>query len=314
LALWIDYIQSDVTGCAGYTAPDNWTNVLKQGHLLQHLSLLGFASDSTEVQAAVDCVCSVYDSGTQDPGWDGGAGPASYQATYTAAKGLLAYGEDLKIICDDDKDWCADFDDEIVNEQNGDGSWSGCFWGSSVLCTSWALLTLERAVPPPPGIDADIDIKFCSNPNGFNCKSGGVMPMTVFGSAELDVLDIDLATVELCLADDDTTCINADSLKNWNVEDRGDPTSDIGAAECAINEETGEQERFLTQDGIDDLELAWDKRDVVEILFADCADFNKQEASPTLIFKAKTLGGVPIMSTPFGDVGDPGVDQIWRQK
>jgi len=311
LALWIDYIQGDVTGCAGYTAPDNWTNVLKQGHLLQHLALLGFASDSAEVQAAEACLCSVYDNGDANVGWDGGAASASYQATYTAAKGLLAYGDDLKLICDPDKDWCADFDDEIVNEQNADGSWSSCIWGNPVLCTSWALLTLERAVPPPPGIDADIDIKFCSNPNGFNCKGRGIMPMTVFGSAELDVSEIDLDTVQLCLADDDTICIDVDSLENWQVEDRGDPTTDIGANMCAINPDTGEQERFLNQDLIMDLELRWNKRDVVDDLFDGCDGFDKKEASPTLIFKATTLGGVAIMSTPLDD---PGVDQVWRQK
>ena len=66
-----------------------------------------------------------------------GCGPASYQATYTAAKGLLAFGDDLKLICDPEKDWCADFDDEIVSEQNADGSWPFCNWsdGSRVLCT-----------------------------------------------------------------------------------------------------------------------------------------------------------------------------------
>lgn len=158
-------------------------------------------------------------------------------------------------------------------------------------------------------INADIDIKFCSNPNGFNCRSRGVMPMTVLGSETLDVSDIDLDTVQLCLADE-SECIDAGSLRDVNVEDRGGP-DDIGAAQCAIDEETGEELHFLHPDGILDLELAWDKRDVVEDLFADCAGFGKKEASPTLIFKALTFGGVEVISTP---VDDPGVDQVWRQK
>jgi hypothetical protein len=297
-------------GCAFYTNGGPWNNVLKQGHLLQIQAFVGQDSSSPAVQSAVACLCNNYDTANQDPGWSGGAFTASYQATYTAAKGLLAFGDDLKFICEPEKDWCADFDNEIVAEQNGDGSWSGCTWGGSVLCTSWALLTLERAVPPPPRIDADIDIKFCSNPNGFNCKGGGVMPMTVFGSAALDISDIDMATVQLCRADDDSICIGADSLRNANVEDRGDPTTDIGAAQCAINPDTGEEERFLNPDGIDDLELAWEKRDVVDILFDGCDGFGKKEASPTLVLKAQTTGGTAIESTP---VGDPGVDQIWRQ-
>ena len=157
---------------------------------------------------------------------------------------------------------------------------------------------------------AFIDIKFCSNPNGFNCKSGGVMPMTVFGCATLLASDIDLDTVQLCLADDDTVCIGADSLRNANYFDRGS-LDDVGAAQCAINAETGEEEYFLNPDGFDDLELAWEKKDVVETLFEGCDGFDKKEASPTLIFKALTNDGVPVVSVP---VNDPGIDQIWRQK
>jgi hypothetical protein len=159
------------------------------------------------------------------------------------------------------------------------------------------------------GLIADIDIKFCSNPNGFNCKSGGVMPMTVFGSDVLDVQTIDLATVQLCLADD-SACIDAESLRNAVYVDRG-TADDVGADECAINEETGEEEYFLNPDRIDDLELAWEKMDVVEMLFDDCEDFAKGEASPTLVFKALTYDGVPVSSTPLDD---PGIDQVWRQK
>ena len=159
------------------------------------------------------------------------------------------------------------------------------------------------------GLYADIDIKFCSNPNGFNCKSGGVMPMTVFGSNVLDVQTIDLATVQLCLADD-SACIDAESLRNAVYVDRG-TADDVGADECAINEETGEEEYFLNPDGLADLELAWEKKDVVETLFDDCDGFGKKEASPTLVFKALTYDGVPVSSTPLDD---PGIDQVWRQK
>jgi hypothetical protein len=164
----------------------------------------------------------------------------------------------------------------------------------------------------PFAIPADIDIKFCSNPNGFNCKSGGVMPMTVFGTAALDVTDIDLDTVQLCLADAPDTCIDADSLRDatYPDPDRGNP-GDIGASQCAINDETGAEEYFLNPDGVTDLELAWDKKDVVGTLFDDCSGFDKGEASPTLLFKAKTSDGTDVMSVP---VGNPGVDQVWRQK
>lgn len=161
----------------------------------------------------------------------------------------------------------------------------------------------------PVSIDAAIDIKFCSNPNGFNCKGSGVIPLTVFGSDTLDVSTIDLATVELCLTDG-TTCIDATSLDHAQIEDRGDPTTDIGAAQCYIDPLSGEEQRYLNQDGLDDLEMAWVKRDVVDELFDGCDGFDKMEASPTLIFKALTTDGVEVISTP---VNDPGVDQIWKQ-
>lgn len=172
-------------------------------------------------------------------------------------------------------------------------------------------LFINTLVPEPGEVKVAIDIKFCSNPNGFNCKGGGVMPMTVFGSDTLDVTDIDLTTVELCLASDDTTCIDASSLVNSGVEDRGDPTTDIGTAQCYIDPSTGVEQRYLNQDGLEDLELAWDKKEVVDVLFDDCDAFDKKEASPTLIIKALTTGGVDVVSTP---VDDPGVDQIWRQR
>jgi hypothetical protein len=159
----------------------------------------------------------------------------------------------------------------------------------------------EGTCPLVGDLIADIDIKFCSNPNGFNCKSGGVMPMTVFGSDVLDVSEIDLDTVQLCLADDDTVCIDAESLRNAVYMDRGSP-DEVGAAMCPDEE---------YPDGIDDLELAWEKKDVVAMLFDDCDGFGKGEASPTLIFKAETYDGLGIRSAPLDD---PGVDQVWRQK
>ena len=50
---------------------------------------------------------------------------------------------------------------------------------------------------------------------------------------------------------------------------------------------------------------------MVDTLFDDCDGFDKGEASPTLVFKALTNDGVPVVSAP---VDDPGIDQVWRQK
>jgi hypothetical protein len=81
---------------------------------------------------------------------------------YTITKGLVAQGYINPAVIDDIY-WQDDFDDAIVAQQ-ADGHWSGCpgyCWpgvpgdcnlaaATDVLCTVWALLVLQKAVPPPP--------------------------------------------------------------------------------------------------------------------------------------------------------------------
>ncbi|MCW7078387.1 MAG: hypothetical protein OCU22_04575, partial [Canidatus Methanoxibalbensis ujae] len=66
-------------------------------------------------------------------------------AMYTTMKGLTSL--DIHDICG--YDWQAEFEDAIVAQQNDNGSWTGCLWGDPILCTEWALLTLQKAAPPP---------------------------------------------------------------------------------------------------------------------------------------------------------------------
>jgi hypothetical protein len=153
-------------------------------------------------------------------------------------------------------------------------------------------------------IEAIIDIKFCSNPNGFNCKKKGVTPVTIFGTADLDVADIDISSLQLCLADDTDVCTGAP--KSWSVADRGDPTTDQGAAQCAINPDTGEEEDFLNQDGLDDLDAGFDTRELAGLEGFGCP-LARNEASATVVVKGMTTGGTPFISTP---IGDPGIDQL----
>ena len=68
----------------------------------------------------------------------------------------------------------------------------------------------------------DIDIKFCSNPNAFNCKSKGKTPVTIFGTADFDVADINISTLRLCI---DGTCVESAPLA-WSFADRGDPATE----------------------------------------------------------------------------------------
>jgi hypothetical protein len=140
--------------------PNNWVNILKTGNLLQQMAFVGDADTATRVTDALDYMARHWNDANQDPGWRGGLGDPSsnYQATFTAMKGFTAFGmydtfegEGTVI------PWQEDFETELVAEQiptpiPEEGYWSACSWGDDILCTTWALLTLQKAAPPPPTV------------------------------------------------------------------------------------------------------------------------------------------------------------------
>lgn len=157
------------------------------------------------------------------------------------------------------------------------------------------------------GIVADIDIKFCSNPNGFNCRKKGVLPVTIFGSGMLDVSEIDLSTVELCLASDTDVCTGP--VVNSTIEDRGDPETDLGASQCAIDPGTGEELNTLNPDGNDDIDVRFDSQDAVSDLGL-CDGLEKGDETATLVIKGQTNDGTEFISEPLDDVG---IDRLLKQ-
>lgn len=138
---WVNYIQNKEGGLddggSGYTGPNDWVNILKTGNLIFEAGLVGDNASSPRVQAAVDYIVRHWDDANPDPGWR----PNHYQSMYATMKGL----EYLQI---DGIDWFDEFSTVIVDTQNVDGSWPADNWGDSILSTEWALLTLEKAVPP----------------------------------------------------------------------------------------------------------------------------------------------------------------------
>ena len=189
LNIWIDYIQNDVDGDdndggSGYDIPD-WCNVLRTGNLLQQMAFYGDPVGATRVQDAIDYIVRHWDDPNPDPGWRGE--PASYQATFTVMKGLESFGID-KI---DDIDWFDEISDVLVAQQNDNGSWPWCDWddGEQILSTEWALLTLQKVVPP---ITATVRIE----PETLNLNSKGVLTAFITLPEGLNVADIDLDTVE----------------------------------------------------------------------------------------------------------------------
>lgn len=152
LSFWINYIQNDGSGGSGYDTPSTWVNMYKTGNLLYEMALVGDTPATPRVQAAVNYLVNnwnaAYTAGSfTDPGWKGPVTYSHYHAIFAMMKGLEALG----IALIGGIDWFDEFSDQIVAEQLANGSWpaNSSYGGTSVTETAWAMLTMERAVPPP---------------------------------------------------------------------------------------------------------------------------------------------------------------------
>jgi len=155
LCVWISYMQCMVAGPnhggLGYDSgngPCNWVNIYKTGTLLQMMEFTGDACGNQ--QEAVDYLILHWNDANIDLGWKGtGSEPSQYLAMYTAMKGLVAQGYvDPAVI--DGINWQDEFDTALVAEQLADGSWPEVGWTNSLESTLFALLILQKVVPPPP--------------------------------------------------------------------------------------------------------------------------------------------------------------------
>jgi hypothetical protein len=143
LNIWIDYIQNDTSGGSGYTDPGWWVNILKTGNLLYEMAFVGDTASTPRVQNAVAFIVNNWDAGI-DTGWKGT--PAYYQAMYCTMKGLEALG----ITTVGTHDWFDEFSDAIVAQQETAGSWAiSHYTYDKVLSSEFAMLTMQKAVPPP---------------------------------------------------------------------------------------------------------------------------------------------------------------------
>jgi hypothetical protein len=247
LNVWITYIQSP-DGGSGYRDPGG-SNILRTGNLLQEMALVGDTPEAGRVQNALVHMANTWDHPTQDPGWNGGGGPASYQATFTAMKGFTSLGL-FHEFGDPPIAWQADFETELLDEQQGDGSWPRTNWDYGdppILSTTWALLTLQKVAPPPT---APVDIKPTSCPNPLNVKSKGVLPIAILGTDTFDATQVDPASVRL----------EGVAPLRWDLEDVATPFEPFVGKEDAYD---------CTEEGPDgymDLTLKFDEQEVVAAL------------------------------------------------
>ncbi|MBW1818281.1 MAG: LPXTG cell wall anchor domain-containing protein, partial [Deltaproteobacteria bacterium] len=172
LNVWIGAIQytggGDDDGGSRYTPISMWVNQYKTGHLIMQMVFVGDDTSTSRFQDALAYIEWNWrdaDDGCSDgqDGWGYNVSPASYLAMFSLMKGLVYAGIDLLDTDGDtsrDDDWfnqeppvtpAEDFASVLVAQQNADGSWSGCCWGSPIMCTVWSLLTLEKISPEPPG-------------------------------------------------------------------------------------------------------------------------------------------------------------------
>ncbi len=255
LNIWIDYIQNttgvgwyaDPLGGSGYTDPEEWVNILKTGNLLQQMALVGDTASTGRVLDALDYLYRHWTDPDQDPGWNGGPGPAEYQATFTTMKGLTSLGL-YHEFGDPPIEWQADFQMELLPEQWPDGHWEGCIWGDPILCTTWALLTLQKAAPPPP---VPVDIKPQSCPNPLNVKDKGVLPVAILGTDIFDVTQVDPASVRL----------EGVAPLRWATEDVATPFEPfLGKQDCFADCTTEGPDGYL------DLTLKFDAQEIIAAL------------------------------------------------
>ena len=281
LNVWIGYIQCNAPdpnfGGSGYNWGCDWVNQLKAGNLIFEMRFYGDAPSAQRFQDALDYIERHWQDNDTDPGWGYNWYPASYQAMYTLMKGFEYSGIELIDLDGDgtpEHDWFDEFSTVLVGQQNPDGSWPGCDWGDDILCTTWALLTLEKVAPV---IEVPVDIKPRSCPNPFNVGDKGLLPVAILGTERIDVTRIDPASVRL----------EGVAPRRWSLEDVATPyvpfTGKIGAHDCTA----------AGPDGYLDLGLKFQTQAIVAALGPV---FNRQVLVLELTGNLKTeFGGAPIV-------------------
>jgi hypothetical protein len=228
---WIDLNQitgeTPHRGGSGYSGYDDTSNLLRAGNLVFEMAFVGDTADSTRMQKALDYIGRAWNDPDWSwwdihsyPGWYGNPdwhgepihqeeppewwqgleerwhgwqGP-HYQAMYCLMKGLSLAEIDTIDVEGESVDWYDAFAERILETQRDDGRWPRDYWGGDILATEWALLTLEK-ISPRRVVPVDIKPESCPNP--LNLRSGGVLPVAILGTNEIDVAQIDPASVRL---------------------------------------------------------------------------------------------------------------------
>jgi hypothetical protein len=181
-------------------------------------------------------------------------------------------------------EWDLDNDGEYDDAIGETTTWSNCELGLYVVGLkvtnsfdeSDEADTVINVVEQPPGVEVAIDIRPQSCPNPIYTGIKGVLPVAILGTVDLDVTQIDPATVRLS---------DVAPLR-WSLRDKSTPFEPfIGKEDC-------EDCNKLGPDGYLDLTLKFDSLEVVAAL----GDVNDRDCIVlTLTGSLKEeFGGTPI--------------------
>jgi len=152
--------------------------------------------------------------------------------------------------CDDEGNVCLAC---IDNSECDDGN--EC---TEDLCVDWEC---SHAWMPECGVLAHLDIKPGACPNPLNTGSRGVLPAAIVGSGELDVAEIDMASITLSRADGVGGQVQPLSGRQGPRTAIDDVASPFDGEPCDCH--------TLTGDGIDDLVLKFSIVELAEALELD---------------------------------------------
>jgi hypothetical protein len=222
--------------------------------LIYEFGLVGDGLDSIRLLDAVDYI----ERHWNDPGYCDNGWVDHRQAMFTMMKGFESMGIEMIDLDDDgipEHDWFEEVATQLIDTQNPDGSWPYDCWGDQSISTAWALLTLEKAVPSFE-VPMPVDVHPGSCPNPINLGKKGVVPVAIAGTEDLDVSQIDPASVRLYYDD----AAYAVSPLRWAYEDVTTPF------EPYLDKVTAYDCNTYGPDGYYDLTLKFDAQEVAALL------------------------------------------------
>jgi len=153
LRKWLTHSQ-DPGGCFHYSGPDqdyDRINIANTAAGLIELTYCGVTTDDERWVNASRCICEKWNETSDDNIGNLYAMYGVMKAAMTADDDPIKKGlQPVKTFCG--HDWQEEYDHWLVKDprQNANGSWSPGPYSDYVLATEWALLILQKVVPPPP--------------------------------------------------------------------------------------------------------------------------------------------------------------------